>query len=168
MDRDYSVDTGCLSREMNMFETRCRWWLNNIVNVLAPRIVPFKIVNFFSYDFLKYSFYLYLAVLSLCCGITESLVVACELSVVSSGILVPWPEVEPWSPALGARSLGHWTTMEALIAHFLLWRSSHIGRSITSSLWDFPGGPGVGSLPANVGDTGSVPGPVKFHVPQNN
>ena len=168
MDRDCSVDTGCLSREMNMFETRCRWWLDNIVNVLAPQIVPFKIVNFFSYDFLKYSFYLYLAVLSLCCGITESLVVACEPSVVSSGILVPWPEVEPWSPALGARSLGHWTTMEVLIAHFLLCRSSHIGRSIRSSLWDFPGGPVIGSLPANVGDTGSIPGPVKFHMPQNN
>ena len=56
------------------------------MNVLAPQIVPFKIVNFFSYDFLKYSFYLYLAVLSLCCGITESLGVACELLVASVGL----------------------------------------------------------------------------------
>ena len=25
--------------------------------------------------------------------------------------------------------------------------------------WDFPGGPEVGSQPANAGDTGSIPGP---------
>ena len=26
--------------------------------------------------------------------------------------LVPWPEIKPWSPALGGQSLSHWTTRE--------------------------------------------------------
>ena len=26
--------------------------------------------------------------------------------------LVPWPGIEPWTPALGAWSLNHWTTRE--------------------------------------------------------
>ena len=33
---------------------------------------------------------------------------------------------------------------------------------------DFPGGPVVNSLPANAGDTGSVPGLGQFHIPQDN
>ena len=33
---------------------------------------------------------------------------------------------------------------------------------------DFPGGPVVKNLPANVGDTVSNPGPGGSHVPQNN
>jgi len=31
---------------------------------------------------------------------------------VAHGILVPWPRIEPMPPALGARSLNHWTTSE--------------------------------------------------------
>jgi len=33
---------------------------------------------------------------------------------------------------------------------------------------DFPGGPVVKNLPANAGDTGSIPGPGKFHMPWGN
>ena len=33
---------------------------------------------------------------------------------------------------------------------------------------DVPGGPVVNSLPANAGDTGSVPGPGQLHMPQDN
>ena len=33
---------------------------------------------------------------------------------------------------------------------------------------NFPGGPGVGSSPANAGDTGSVPGLGSSHVPRSN
>ena len=33
---------------------------------------------------------------------------------------------------------------------------------------DFPGGPVVKNLSANAGDTGSTPGPGRFHVPQGN
>ena len=40
----------------------------------------------------------------------RSLVVAWELSFASRGILVPWPGMEPRSPALGVWSLSHWTT----------------------------------------------------------
>ena len=33
---------------------------------------------------------------------------------------------------------------------------------------DFPGGPGVENPPANAGDTGSVLGPGRSHVPWSN
>ena len=32
---------------------------------------------------------------------------------------------------------------------------------------DFPGGPVVGNLSANAGDTGSIPGPGGSHMPQS-
>ena len=31
----------------------------------------------------------------------------------------------------------------------------------------FPGGPLVKNLPANAGDTGSIPGPGRYHVPRS-
>ena len=31
--------------------------------------------------------------------------------------------------------------------------------------WDFPGGPVVKNPPANVGDTGLIPGPGRSHIP---
>ena len=34
--------------------------------------------------------------------------------------------------------------------------------------WDFPGGVVVKNLPANAGDTGSIPGPGRAHMPQSN
>ena len=33
---------------------------------------------------------------------------------------------------------------------------------------DFPGGSVVKNMPAKAGDSGSIPGPGKFHVPQGN
>ena len=36
------------------------------------------------------------------------------------------------------------------------------------STWDFPGGTVVKNPPANVGDTGSIPGPGGSHMPQSN
>ena len=36
------------------------------------------------------------------------------------------------------------------------------------SVDDFPGGPVVKNLPANVGDTGSIPDLGRFHMPQGN
>ena len=33
-------------------------------------------------------------------------------------------------------------------------------------VWDFPGGAVVKNPPANAGDTGSSPGPGRFHVPR--
>ena len=38
----------------------------------------------------------------------------------------------------------------------------------SQKLRDFPGGPVVKNLPANVGDTGSNPGPGRFHMSQGN
>ena len=34
-------------------------------------------------------------------------ILACELLVVACGILVPWPGISPWSPALGLQSLSY-------------------------------------------------------------
>ena len=39
-------------------------------------------------------------------------VAACELLVVATLTVVPRPGIKPRSPALGARSLNHWTTRE--------------------------------------------------------
>ena len=38
------------------------------------------------------------------------------------------------------------------------------------SIWpqDFPGGTMDGSSPANAGDTGSIPGPGRVHMPRSN
>ena len=33
---------------------------------------------------------------------------------------------------------------------------------------DFPGGTGLKNPPANAGDTGMIPGPVRSHMPQSN
>ena len=33
---------------------------------------------------------------------------------------------------------------------------------------NFPGGPVVKNLPCNAGDTGLIPGPGVFHIPQGN
>ena len=40
--------------------------------------------------------------------------------------------------------------------------SKLIAASSATIKWDFPGGPVVKNLPANVGDTGSIPGPGRF------
>ena len=37
-----------------------------------------------------------------------------------------------------------------------------------SSHWDVPGDPVVGNPPASAGDTGSIPGVGRFHMPQRN
>ena len=34
---------------------------------------------------------------------------------------------------------------------------------LVKNLWDFPEGTVIGNLPANAGDTGSIPGPGRFH-----
>ena len=39
---------------------------------------------------------------------------------------------------------------------------------IQKSFKDFPGGAVVKNLPANAGDTGSIPGPGRSHLPQSN
>ena len=39
---------------------------------------------------------------------------------------------------------------------------------INNAFRDFPGGPVVKSKPANAGDTGSIPGPGRFHMPWGN
>ena len=52
-----------------------------------------------------FSIFIYLAVLDLNCGTSGIFGLSCDI-----GALVPWPRIEPRSPALGAQSLSHWTT----------------------------------------------------------
>ena len=42
------------------------------------------------------------------------------------------------------------------------------GSLFKRSEWDFPGGPVVKNLSANAEDTGLIPGPGRFHMPQGN
>ena len=42
--------------------------------------------------------------------------------------------------------------------------SLYIIAPLKPSVLDFPGGPVVGNLPANAGDTGSIPDPGRFHM----
>ena len=41
-------------------------------------------------------------------------------------------------------------------------------NTLKNSAWDFPGGAVVRKLPANAGDTGSIPGPGRSHMPRSN
>ena len=41
-------------------------------------------------------------------------------------------------------------------------------ESNKSKMWDSPGGPVVKNLPVNAGDTGSIPGPGRSHMPLGN
>ena len=46
------------------------------------------------------------------CGMWDLLVEACRIFSCGMWDLLPWPGIEPGPPALGARSLSHWTTRE--------------------------------------------------------
>ena len=43
-----------------------------------------------------------------------------------------------------------------------------MGNCAKNKSRDFPGGPLVGSVPANAGDMGSIAGPERAHVPWSN
>ena len=47
-------------------------------------------------------------------------------------------------------------------------RSRSIFTAIKTRILDFPSGTMEKNPPANAGDTGSIPGPGRFHVPQSN
>ena len=49
----------------------------------------------------------------LCIWLCRVLVAACRIFSCSLWDLVPWPGIKPRAPAVGARSLSHWTTREA-------------------------------------------------------
>ena len=79
-------------------------------------------------------------------------------------------DTEVWSAAVygvlkSQKRFNYWTT--TLIFRELLWlfwvQATHNGRT-----WDFPGGPVDTNLPASAGDTGSILGPGRFHMPRTN
>ena len=49
--------------------------------------------------------------------------------------LVPWPGIEPECPALGARSLNHWTTREVPKWGFFFWRESDKRPDFNPNFW---------------------------------
>ena len=60
-----------------------------------------------------------------------------------------------------------------MIQHCLIKLNTHIQYKPTFPLqdihqgWDFPGGAVVKNTLANTGDTGSIPGPGKSHMPRS-
>ena len=57
-----------------------------------------------------------------------------------------------------------WKTSKGCLGYKVLMES--VNQKL--SPWDFPGGTVVKNLPANAGDTGSIPGLGRSHVPQSN
>ena len=49
--------------------------------------------------------------------------------------LVPWPGIEPGSPALGAQSLSHWTTRQVPVLLSFLVCADFLPRSPVSVAW---------------------------------
>ena len=66
----------------------------------------------------------------------------------------------PWHSIIIIISLNIWELWARTWTQINLWLNSNNGG--------FPGGTGDGSLPASAGDTGSIPGPGRFHMPQSN
>ena len=56
-----------------------------------------------------------------------------------------------------------------MVMQSLILRNQKKCKQVTAGLRsnkpDFPDGPGVGSLPDNAGDMGSISGPGRFHMP---
>ena len=50
--------------------------------------------------------------------------------------------------------------MSRLLITQVLWEAAEAKKNS----WDFPGGAVVTNPPANAGDTGSIPGPGRFHM----
>ena len=106
----------------------------------GPITLDFWITQFILFYFLVFFFNIYLFIYFGCTGSSlrhaDSLVVACMRD------LVPRPGMEPGSPALGARSLTHWTTREVpwvtqfkLAAQMVVWNIRLEFRSLGFKYW---------------------------------
>ena len=90
--------------------------------------------------FFKKYLFIYLVEPSLSCCVRDLFsFVACRILSCSIWDLVPWPGIESRCPALGVRSLSHWTTREVLFftscpENFLLQRKDEWGHHFS---WGF-------------------------------
>ena len=64
---------------------------------------------------------------------------------------------------LGPREVVSYLLLSISLSRFVFSKLSY-----QKSNWGFPGGTVVKNLPANAGDTGSSPGPGRYHMPQSN
>ena len=109
-----------LANHSNIFAWRSPWTeepgrlqsmvLQRVRHNWATNTFIFQFHNLLSYSFLK-KIFIYLAELGLS---RVRGIFGCGLGPLSYSMwdLVPWPGIEPRSPALGAWSLSHWTTRE--------------------------------------------------------
>ena len=99
----YSVNAECVNG----------WYTLNSLTFIWYLFSTGVLITFSYHRILFLKIFIYLAVLSLSCSIYR---------IFSCGMwdLVPWPGIEPGPPALGARSLSHWTTREVLVLSKIL------------------------------------------------
>ena len=87
---------------------------------------------------------------------------------------LPNPGIKPMPPALLVdSSLSHQGSLFCLIHSTKVSLETKLicdlrYATFKREYWGFPDGPVVKNLPANAGDTGSISGPGRFHVPQGN
>ena len=108
----------------------CAWKAQDVSNTFrwyrTYSFVPQNVVNCFFFFFLKKYLFIWLHQVLVAApkiyffqylGLLI-FVVACKIfSCSMMWDLVPWPEIEPRPPALGMRSLSHWTTREVITIH---------------------------------------------------
>ena len=66
------------------------------------------------------------------------------------------------------RSKQHWSLHNIIASHLKRNWLLYLHSSLRIPGWGFPGGAVVKTPPANAGDTGSIPGPGRSHMPQSN
>ena len=91
----------------------------------VPRVPPLCTCFDIYPLFFNICFYLFIQLCQFL--VAELRIFSCGMKTLSCGLwyLVPWPEVEPRLPALGARSLSHWTPGKSLEIYPLYEDTSH-------------------------------------------
>ena len=74
-----------------------------------------------------------------------------------------------WCPVMGIKNLNFWSWVSsANLSKSFPHSEPQLSLSVKRDAKGFPSGAVVENLPANAGDTGSSPGPVRSHMPRSN